>query len=257
MLRKTTNELVSVIMPNFNGERFIQSAINSVINQTYSNWELLIVDDNSDDRSVEIINSFTNYEKRIVLFCLETNKGSSFARNFAIRKAKGRYIAFLDSDDIWIQSKLRTQLEILSKNECALTYSSYNIINDRNTQIGQVRIKENLSYNDMLLKNHIGCLTAVYDTKKVGKMYMEENLKSHEDWLLWLKILENHCAFGADEFLASYRVVNNSLSSRKLKQAKNHWFFLRKTLKISRQKCVLYFFSYSINGLIKQIKLFL
>jgi teichuronic acid biosynthesis glycosyltransferase TuaG len=243
-------------MPNYNGERFIERAINSVIDQSYFNWELIIVDDNSKDKSIEIINIFLDNDKRIHLYKLDTNNGSSYARNFAIKKANGRYIAFLDCDDIWFPLKLHTQLALLKNKDCALTYSSYNLINDIDTNIGQVIIeKKNISYNDMLLKNHIGCLTAIYDTEKVGKMYMDENLKSHEDWLLWLNILENHSAFGIDEVLASYRIVNNSLSSRKLNQVKNHWFFLRKKLKISFYKSLFYFITYSVNGLKKKINL--
>lgn len=251
------NNLVSIIMPNYNGAQFVSQAIQSVVNQSFVNWELLIVDDKSKDNSIDIINVLLKSDLRIKLFILDENKGASYARNFAISKSKGRYIAFLDSDDVWKPLKLEKQLEILKKMDCALTYSSYELINENNTKMGIVNIKyTSLSYNKMLRSNYIGCLTAIYDTAKVGKMYMNEKLKSHEDYLLWLNILgENNMAYGSTSKLASYRIVNYSLSSSKIKQGKNHWFFLRKILKILYIPSLYFFLTYSLSGLRKKIRL--
>lgn len=243
-------------MPNYNGARYIGQAIESVMNQSFCNWELLIVDDKSKDNSIEIIKSFVKDDLRVSLFILDDNKGVSFARNLAISKSKGRYIAFLDCDDLWKPEKLVKQLELIKK-ECALIYSSYELINGDNVKIGSLKIKFNyLSYNDMLRNNYIGCLTALYDTKIVGKMYMNENLKSHEDLLLWLKILEkSNIAFGCEEILASYRIAENSLSSRKIKQASNHWGFLRSVLKIAFFPSLYFFSIYSLNSISRKVKL--
>lgn len=242
-------------MPNFNGEKFIAQAIKSVVKQSVDCWELIIVDDNSIDNSITIIESFAVNDSRIKFFKLEENKGVSHARNFAISRANGRYIAFLDCDDIWHPLKLEKQIELMRKTNCALSYCSYSIINENNLHRGTVLLKHlTLSYNIMLKNNYIGCLTAIYDTKIVGKMYMNEELKSHEDFLLWLKILKNNnIACGCPEVLASYRVVKNSLSRSKFKQALNHWFFLRKILNISFFNSLYFFSIYSLNGIVKRI----
>ncbi len=243
-------------MPNYNGSKFIADAINSVICQSFSNWELIIVDDKSNDKSIEIMQSFVDKDVRVKFYVLEENKGVSCARNLAILKSTGRYIAFLDSDDVWKPLKLEKQVELLNEKDCALSYSSYELINEFNAKLGSVMIKyTSLSYDKMLTNNQIGCLTAIYDTSKVGKMYMNENLKTHEDFLLWLNILEKkNMAYGSTDILASYRVVNNSLSGSKIKQAINHWVFLRNVLKISFIPSLYFFLTYSLSGVRKKIQ---
>ena len=173
---------VSIITPCYNSEKFISETIVSIQKQTLKDWELVITDDCSTDSSVDIIKSFISTDNRINLYCLDTNMGPGAARNNSINKSKGRYIAFCDSDDQWKPLKLEMQVEFMKTHKLAFTYSSYEIINEDGKLTGKVTPPPNLRFKDMLRNNYVGCLTAIYDSKIIGKHLMSE-IRKRQDWV--------------------------------------------------------------------------
>lgn len=242
---------VAIIMPSYDSEKFIAESIESVLAQTYSNWELIIVDDCSPDDSNKIITKYVDNDYRIKLIKLQKNSGPAVARNMAIEAASGRYIAFLDSDDVWLPNKLEIQINFMRENDLAFTYSSYGLIGEDNERLGVFITKDKISYFDMLKTCSVGCLTAIYDTEKIGKQYMPLILK-RQDYGLWLKILrligETR---GILEPLATYRIRKNSVSSNKVKAAKYQWKIYREIEKLSFLKSLYYFAFYAYNGITK------
>lgn len=213
----TSLVLVSVIMPSYCSERYISQAISSVVGQTCDNWELIIVDDASPDDSNKIIERYVDLDSRIRLIKLEKNSGPAVARNRAIRMATGRYISFLDADDMWLADKLEKQIGFMREKNIALSYSSYEIIDESGNKLGIKSPPGSLDYTDMLKENQMGCLTATYDSKILGKCYMPL-LRKRQDYGLWLSILRQiPYALKAPGILATYRVRQNSVSSDKFK----------------------------------------
>ena len=242
---------VTIIMPSYNSEKFIIESVESVLVQTYSNWELIIVDDCSPDDSNKIITKYVDNDSRIKLIKLQKNSGPAVARNTAIEAANGRYIAFLDSDDVWLPNKLETQINFMHDNDLAFTYSSYRLVGEDNEHLGVFITKDKISYFDMLKTCSVGCLTAIYDTEKIGKQYMPLILK-RQDYGLWLKILKLIGETrGILEPLATYRIRKNSVSSNKVKAAKYQWKIYREIEKLSFLKSLYYFAFYAYNGVTK------
>lgn len=249
------NDLVSIITPSYNVEAFIARTINSVLLQTYSNWELLIVDDCSKDSSATIINDYVKKDKRIKYFKTEKASGSPVKpRNIAIEKAIGKYIAFLDSDDIWLPTKLEEQLKLFDDDKVAVVYSNYEKINEKGDRSNRIiKAPADVDYHNLLKSNVIGNLTGIYDTGKVGKVYCQ-NIH-HEDYILWLSILKKgFIAKNTNTVTALYRVRDNSVSSNKLKVLSWQWNILRNVENISLHKAVFYFSTYVIKALMKAIK---
>ena len=206
--------LVSIIMPNHNGEKYIAEAIESVISQTYKKWELLIIDDNSSDDSVRIIKSYIEVDKRIKLLNNKINTGyPAKPRNVGIQNATGRFIAFLDCDDIWLSSKLEKQLPLFKDKDCAVVYSFYQKINESsNICSSAIRSPRAVSYKNLLKGDCIGNLTGIYDTQKVGKVFQKEI--HAEDYLMWLEILKKgFLAKNTNTVEAYYRITSNSTSA--------------------------------------------
>ena len=246
------NSLVSIITPNFNSENFISQTILSVLNQTYKNWEMIIVDDLSTDDSPNIINSFIDKDSRIRLHVLNENSGAALARNKAISLAKGDFIAFLDSDDLWLPKKLELQLNFMLENNYALTYTSYEMINEKGILINKIiNCKNKLDYKRMLYSNEIGCLTAIYDKKKFGKVYMPE-IRKRQDYGLWLKILKSEkYAYGLPKVLAQYRDRSESISNNKIEMLKWNWNLYKNVEKLSYFRATFYTMCNIINKLLK------
>jgi len=246
---------VSIIMPNYNGSKYISQAIESVLTQTYKNWELIIIDDCSTDNSLQIIDTYVKRDARIKLIKMERNSGPAIARNTGIEYANGRYIAFLDNDDIWLEHKLEKQISFMQKHKVGLCYSSYYVIDELGKTITKFKIpKDKVSYRELLKSCIIGNLTAIYDTKILGKVFMEN--VGHEDYTLWLKILKRiDYAYGLKEFLAKYRVGNNSISRNKLRSAFWQWNIYRNIERLSFLEGLYYFFFYAWNGLNKYRKI--
>lgn len=208
-------ELVSIITPSYNSAQFIGETIEAIISQSYKNWELLITDDCSTDDSRAIIEHYAHSDSRIKLFTLPQNSGAGVARNNSIKEAKGRFIAFCDSDDRWYPSKLERQLQFMVEKNCAFSYTSYMTCEEGGDISGIVVCRNRESFSSMKRDDKIGCLTIMYDVEKLGKVYMPE-LRKRQDWALKLKILSKcKCAYGIKEPLAIYRLRNNSLSKKK------------------------------------------
>lgn len=225
--------LVSIITPCYNGAKYIGETINSVIKQTYQDWEMIIIDDGSKDNSVEIINEFLSKDFRIKLIRQE-NAGSAAARNNGIKNAEGQYIALLDADDLWHSDFLETQIAYMKEKEAVCVFCSYKRINENSEEILRpTYAKKIVTIKDMKVMNYIGCLSGLYDTTRHGKIYLKESLKSiRDDYAYWYDIvsLEN-AAYGNPEILADYRVLANSTTGNKKKLIKKQYQFYRTYLK--------------------------
>ena len=239
-----SERLVSVIMPSFNGAKHLAASIDSILSQTYINIELLITDDHSDDEeTLSILKRFSEQDERVNVLYLDTNHGPGYARNKSIERAKGRYIAFCDSDDRWFPEKLERQIAFMEQKKCALCYASYIICDDMNTEQGIGIAPSSITFGQLKRDNKIGCLTAVYDTQMLGKKYYMPAIRKRQDWGLFLSILRD-CkkAYAIQEPLAFYRNRQNSVSSNKLGLIKYNILIYQKVLGFSRLKSNLYFF---------------
>ncbi|MBW0277945.1 hypothetical protein B4O99_00020 [Shewanella xiamenensis] len=241
--------LVSIIMPCFNGANTIRGSIESVISQSYSNWELLVTDDSSTDNSIEIIESFS--DKRIILLKNTGSRGVANARNFSIQHARGEFIAFLDCDDMWFSSKLFLQLEALKQSGLNVCHSSYVRFNDDGAELGVVNAKRLVTFSDMLTGNKIGNLTGIYNCSLLGKFYQKQI--GHEDFLMWLNILKTTDSIGLECCLASYRVSSSSVSSNKFKALSWHYSIIRKELGFSSVYSFYLLFRYIVGGILKRV----
>ena len=220
--------LVTVIMPVYNAERYMEQSIESIIAQTYQKWELLIVDDGSTDSSVQIMQEYCSKDRRIQMILSTGNEGVASARNKGIQAAKGEYIAFLDSDDLWKAEKLEIQIHYMQEHNCGFVYSAYDVIDEKNVYQKTITpYWDKVSYKKLLNTNIIACCTAVIKSE-----YIKDNLVpqlKHEDYATWLNILKNHqliaeCVPG---ILASYRLVKGSVSSNKIKTIGWNWRIYR------------------------------
>lgn len=243
--------LVSVITPVYNCALYLEDTIISVLNQTYSNFELILVDDKSSDDSLMIAEKFAAKDSRVKVISLSKNSGAAVARNEGIKLAKGRFIAFLDSDDMWFHNKLERQIEFMANNDVVFSFSAYKKVNETGDDIAYVRVPERVGYEDLLKVCSIGCLTAMYDTSSLGKVYMPL-IRKRQDLGLWLKILKKiPFAYGLNEPLAYYRVRNNSISANKLDAARYTWRLYRDEERLNIFRASFYFTYYAINGLFR------
>lgn len=213
-----TTALVSIITPSYNSEKFIGETITSVLRQTYQNWELIIVDDCSKDKTLEIIRSFMDEDSRIHLHSLSKNSGAGIARNTALQFAQGRYIAFLDSDDCWKPEKLEKQLAFMEAEKQPFAFSFYECMDETSQPLGRMITTPNpLGYTQLFFCNFVGNLTGIYDTDYFGKIAIS-SLRKRQDWMVWLTLLKNvQKAKPIPESLAWYRIRKDSISSSKLK----------------------------------------
>jgi len=209
--------LVSIITPAFNSEKFISETIKSVQNQTYENWEMIIVDDCSSDKTTEIVELASSVDKRIKLFKLEKNSGAGIARNTALGKASGKYIAFLDADDLWKPRKLEKQINFLMSNQLHFTFSFYECMDEEGNMLDRVvEAPKELTYHQLFYCNYVGNLTGIYDVDYFGKIQISSTRK-RQDWMMWLTVLKKiRTAYPVTESLAIYRIRDNSISASKL-----------------------------------------
>ena len=221
------SELVSIIMPSYNTAKYIGESIDSVINQTHENWELIIVDDCSTDNTDEIVKPYLE-DSRIKYLKNEKNSGAAVSRNYALREAKGKWIAFLDSDDIWFPEKLEKQIDFMKNKKCSFSYTAYEQIDEASKSMnvyvsGPERINKRQQYNFCWQ----GCLTVMYDREKVGLIQIED-LKKNNDYAIWLKAIEKADCHLLNECLAKYRIRTGSISRHsKLKLIKHHYLLYK------------------------------
>ena len=220
---------VSIITPAFNSEKYIAETILSVQAQTYQDWEMIIVDDASTDKTAEIVSAFQEKDSRIRYFYNSTNKGSAYSRNLALQNAKGKWIAFLDSDDTWHPEKLERQIEFMTKNNYNFSYTNYCEIDDNSAETGLlISGPKVINKNKMIAYCWPGCLTVMYNAEYVGLM-QSPDIKINEEYALWIKISRMTDCHLLDENLAKYRRHSKSLSRRSyLKLIKWHYILFRK-----------------------------
>jgi glycosyltransferase involved in cell wall biosynthesis len=248
------DKLVSIITPSYNSEKFISETINSIINQTFTDWELIITDDYSSDNSIGVIESFIKKDDRIRLYTLKSNQGAGAARNHSIKMAKGRYIAFCDSDDQWKINKLELQLNLMIKNNIVLSYSGYDVIGENGNYIRTIYPPKIITFKKILSNNYIGCLTAIYDSKIIGKQYMPL-IRKRQDWVLWITILKKiKKTEGINTSLATYRLRSNSISRNKFNLIIHNWNVYHQVLGYNKFKSVLLMLNFIIHYAIKVIK---
>lgn len=248
-----TKGLVSIITPCYNGAKYISETIDSVLAQTYKDWEMIIIDDGSKDNSAEIVRAYMEKDSRIK-FLQQANAGSAAARNNGIRSAEGQYIALLDADDLWEPEFLAEQTAFMTEKNAVCVYCSYRCINENSEEIlNPVICREEISTKDMMVTNYIGCLSGLYDCSKHGKVYLKEELKSmRDDYAYWLDIVKlEDKAYGNQKLLARYRVLANSTTGNKKKLIKKQWRFYRDYLKLGIVKSFVNLVRWGLMGLKK------
>ena len=224
MITSYDNDTVSVIIPVYNKERYLSNAIESIINQSYNDWEIVLVDDCSTDDSAKIISKFTHKYHNIIYHKQDKNGGAAVARNTALTLAKGRYVAFLDADDEWLPNKLEKQLEFMVINNAAISCTALECIDEEGKPLNSVRpvIKE-INYRFLLKNTMIATSTVIVDRNKTGDFQMPLRRRG-QDYATWLKLLKTgEKCFGLDEVLTRYRVMKESLSSNKWSSIKQVW----------------------------------
>lgn len=229
--------LISVIMPAYNASEFIAESIRSVQQQTYGNWELLVIDDASTDTTPEIAEEIIAQDPRIKLHRLPANQGAGFARNIGIKASQGDYISFLDADDLWMPEKLKTQLDFMMRHNATVCYSSYELIDEKGNSLNQkIEALEDLSFKKLLRANYVGNLTGIYNAQKLGKIYCPL-IRKRQDWGLWLLATRKAGqAKGIKTCLAKYRIRKNSISNNKFEMLRYNYSIYRKVLKFSAAK---------------------
>lgn len=248
-----TAPLVSVIMPAYNAEQFIAEAIQSVLSQSITEWELLVIDDCSTDGTYEV--AMQQKDPRICVLRNDKNSGVAKTRNTGIEQARGKYIAFLDSDDVWHPQKLQRQLERLEAAGADLCYCSYAIIgrNGEKSRADYI-VSDTATFHDILKENYIQC-SAMLIRAEVARKYMFNTEFFHEDYILGLNILKDgYKAVGCPEVLLSWRYLESSRSFNKNRAAKNRWRIYRKYLQLPLHKTVYYFANYAFAGFRKYFR---
>lgn len=244
-------DLVSIVMPCYNSEATIRLSIESVLAQTYENWELLITDDQSSDGSVGIVSEVVAEDHRVKLFQLSENGGAGVARNYSIQKSSGRYIAFLDADDSWHPDKLALQIAFMKEQRVALTYCAYQKVKGGELA-GVVTPPEEVSFDQLLYSNVIGCLTAVYDAHVLGKRYMPE-IRKRQDMGLWLDILKDTGLAKATPGVLAYYNCDTGMTKNKFTVLGYQWRFYRDVVRLGVVKTLWVFCVYACRGLRKSL----
>lgn len=239
MESKYNNERVSVITPVYNAARFIVGTVESAVSQTYQDIEIILVDDCSKDNSAEIIAELQKRYPNIVYHRQEINQGAGVARNKALELATGRYVAFLDSDDLWLPEKIEKQLSLMKEKNCPFCYAAIDFMDEEGNIIkGKRNIKETCDYKYLLHNTIIATSTVVVDRNAMGDFQMALR-RGGQDYATWLKLLRNGTvAHGINDVLSHYRITSNSLSSNKWKSIKQVWQIQTQDEKISKSKVV-------------------
>lgn len=245
--------LVSIVTASYNSEKTIAETIRSVIRQNYGNWEMIIVDDGSTDRSVGLIENIIKSEGRVRLIKNSENMGTARSRNRGLEEAGGKYITFIDSDDIWLEHFLSSTISLMEKEHYPFVFSSYQRISeDGKKSYGNFIVPDKVDYSMLLRTNYIPCLTAVYNSEVLGKRYFNTSIPTFEDYLYWLNILEEgYTAHGQKEVLAQYRVRKGSVSRNKRAGCKHIWAIHKKIKKIPFCRRVYLIICYMLYGIKK------
>lgn len=249
-------ELVSIITPVYNSEKYIKETLENVKKQTYENWEMILVDDCSTDKSEEIIREYERRDSRIKYFKLKENSGAAIARNYALQNANGRFIAYLDADDLWKKEKLEKQVKYMTENEYAFSCTDYEKIDEEGNSLNKViKIPKVVNYNLFLRNTIIQTVGVMVDIKITGKDVLEmPNIRRRQDAATWCQLLKSgYNCYEVPENLSYYRVVSNSLSSNKFKAVRGTWYLYREIEKLSLIKSCFCFVGYAFNAVKKRI----
>lgn len=246
------NALVSIITPSFNSAKFIAETIQSVQNQTYQNWEMIIVDDGSSDETESVLLSIIQNDNRIQFYKLNQNLGPAVARNTGIEKASGDYMTFIDADDIWFPTFIENNIKTIQESGIPFVFSSYKRANEHLEFVySDFIVPHKVSYSDILKSNSISCLTAFVDIKKLGKKYMPL-IRKRQDMGLWLNYLKViPFAYGIQETQAIYRIRENSLSRKKSDLIKYQWQFYRQVENLNVFQSAYYMLHWMYRGFMK------
>lgn len=249
-------EKISIITPVYNCEKLIEKTIKCVLNQTYKNWEWILVDDCSPDNSAVIIKKYAKEDNRIKYFKLNENSGAAVARNKALAESTGRFIAYLDADDLWKKEKLEKQIKFMSENNIGFSCTDYEKIDESGKSLNKIiRIPKKVNYNLFLRNTIIQTVGVMVDTEITGKeLLVMPDIRRRQDAATWCQLLKNGFdCYEVPENLSYYRVVSNSLSSNKFKAVKMNWYWYRKIEKLPLWKACYCFIGYAFNGVRKRI----
>lgn len=221
------NERVSIITPSYNTANYISQTIECVLNQTYKNWEMIIVDDCSTDNTDQVVKKYL-YDKRIKYLKNDANSGAAISRNRALKEVKGKWIAFLDSDDLWSKDKLEKQIRFMKENDYHFSYTNYEEIDEKNKLLGRlITGPKKITKRGMYAYCWPGCLTVMYDAEYVGLIQIKD-IKKNNDYAMWLKVCKKADCYLLDEKLGKYRIRKKSISHDKLyKKIKCHYDLFR------------------------------
>jgi teichuronic acid biosynthesis glycosyltransferase TuaG len=252
-----THDMVSVIMPAYNSERYIEESILSVVNQSYGNLELLVTDDCSSDGTQQLVEGLAKRDRRIRYFRLSENSGAAVARNNSLKSAKGRYIAFLDADDVWLENKLELQLAFMNANDSAFSFTGYSAYYGDGCfedKVIDFRTPDKIAHDDLLKKAcTVGCSTVILDRTKLPKIEMV-NLRTGQDYALWLMLLREsgHVAHNYKKRLTGYRIREGSISRNKFQKAKRQWQIYREIENINVLSSMYFMFFYARNAVFRR-----
>ena len=234
--KNRTEELVSIVMPAYNSEGFISTALDSVINQTYQNWEAIVIDDCSTDQTASVIKEYLKKDPRIKYYKLDKNSGAAIARNKAVDLAKGSFIAFLDSDDVWFPDKLSRQIRFMEDNDYGFTCTSYTKIDERGKDLNRIIITAPRRDYNGVLKTCPGNSTVIYNARKLGKFKIPD-IKKRNDYVMWLQVIKKEkYLYGIEEPLGSHRIRTEGISRDKKSLVGYHWKVYREIEKLSLVK---------------------
>ena len=251
------DELISIIVPVYNVEKYIEEAISCVTAQTCKDWELLLVEDCGTDGTLEVIKRYmdNNGDARIRLIRQTTNQGAARARNRGLQEARGRYIAYLDADDLWVPEKLERELAFMKEKDAAFVFTGYEFADEQGRGTGKVvHVPHTLSYRQALSNTTIFTTTVMFDTEKIGKKRLEMPAVKSEDTALWFRVLRNGCtAYGLDENLVRYRRPKRSLSSNKLEALRRIWNLYRRSEGLSLPSSAYHFCFWAFRAVKRRI----
>lgn len=250
-------EKVSIIVPVYNAEKYIKQTIDSVLAQSESNWELLLIANGCTDGSEKVIEEYCQklQDNRIRLICQKNSQGAAQARNKGVLEAKGRYIAYLDADDLWKSEKLKHQLAFMQHTKAAFSFTGYEFADEEGKGMGKVvKVPKQLTYREALKNTTIFTTTVMFDTKKIEKKMLEMPQIKSEDTALWWKVLRNgYTAYGLNENLALYRRQKKTLSSNKLEAIRRIWNLYRQAEGLGRMKSIYYFCFWAVRAVKRRI----
>jgi teichuronic acid biosynthesis glycosyltransferase TuaG len=254
MAKENKQPLVSIVVPVYNAARFMDDTIQTVLNQTYQNWELLLVDDCSSDDSVQIIQKYQKKDERIKLFKLSENSGAAIARNTGIDKANGHYLAFLDADDLWVKNKLELQVAFMQEKNAAFSFTGYEFADENGRPNGKkVHVPKTITYKQALKNTTIWTSTVMLDMQVINKLTIYMPDIGSEDTATWwniLKTIDN--AYGLNEIFSYYRRTAESLSADKLTALKRTWNLYRDVEKLRFISSTYNFSWYLVNAILRR-----